>query len=38
MGYADGYFRLLADWPARYGFDGPYGDAELAPHSQEPDE
>lgn len=34
MGYADGYFRLLADWPRRYGFSGCYGDAELTPRRQ----
>lgn len=30
LGYAEGYFELLADWIRTGGFEGDYGDAELA--------
>lgn len=30
LGYAEGYFELLADWIRTGGFEGAYGDAELA--------
>jgi pimeloyl-ACP methyl ester carboxylesterase len=30
LGYADGYFRLLAEWSLSQRLAGPYGDAELA--------
>lgn len=30
-GYADGYFRLLGEWPVSYAFGDGYGDAVLSP-------
>ena len=34
--YAEGYFRLLADWIRTGDLQGPYGDASLSPAPREP--